>query len=48
MIIKEGYIYGLSNNYVKVKLPCRKILIAGIVLSNFREIDDDGLIIGTN
>jgi len=48
MIIKEGYIYVFSNNYVKVKLPCRKILIAGIVLSNFREIDDDGLIIGTN
>jgi threonylcarbamoyladenosine tRNA methylthiotransferase MtaB len=43
---KRGYIYGFSNNYVRVKAPWRKDLVNSIVSYELKEIDQDGLVVG--
>ncbi|MBT4415710.1 MAG: hypothetical protein HOC84_05125 [Flavobacteriaceae bacterium] len=43
---KRGYIYGFSNNYVRVKAPWRKELVNSIVSYELKEIDQDGLVVG--
>lgn len=41
---KNGYIYGFTENYVKVKTPWNPSLINTIHKVNLREIDEDGLV----
>ena len=43
---KRGYIYGFSNNYIRVKAPWRKDLVNSIVSYELKEIDQDGLVVG--
>mgnify|MGYP006195243755 CR=1 FL=1 len=39
----EGWLYGFSENYVKVKTPYNEALINQIVAVELTEIDRDGL-----
>ncbi len=41
---KEGYIYGFTRNYVKVKTPWNPALVNTTQEVNLKEIDQDGLV----
>jgi threonylcarbamoyladenosine tRNA methylthiotransferase MtaB len=43
---RNGFIYGFSNNYVRVKSDWRKSLADKIVSYDLEDIDNDGLVIG--
>ena len=43
---RNGYVYGFSRNYVRVKSPWRKSLTDQIVPFQLKEIDNDGFVIG--
>ena len=43
---RNGFIYGFSNNYVRVKSVWRKNLADKIVSFDLEGIDNDGLVIG--
>jgi len=43
---KNGYIYGFSGNYVRLKTPWRKDLVDSIKSFKLKKIDLDGLVIG--
>ena len=43
---RNGFIYGFSNNYVRVKSNWRKSLADKIVSYDLEDIDNDGLVIG--
>ncbi|MGY8946153.1 MAG: tRNA (N(6)-L-threonylcarbamoyladenosine(37)-C(2))-methylthiotransferase MtaB [Flavobacteriales bacterium] len=43
---KNGYIYGFSSNYVRLKTPWRKNLVDTIMSYKLKEIDQDGLVTG--
>ena len=43
---RNGYVYGFSRNYVRVKSPWRKSLTDQIVPFQLKEIDIDGLVVG--
>ena len=43
---RNGFIYGFSNNYVRVKTAWRKSLADKIVSFDLEGIDNDGLVIG--
>ena len=45
---RNGFIYGFSNNYVRVKTAWRKSLADQIVSFDLEDIDNDGLVIGKN
>ena len=45
---KKGFIYGFSENYVRVKTPWRKILVDEIVNYDLKEISDDGSVVLEN
>ena len=42
---KKGFIYGFSENYVRVKTPWRKKLVDSIVDCELKEISEDGYVI---
>lgn len=42
---KKGFIYGFSENYVRVKTPWRKSLVDKIVNYDLKKISDDGFVI---
>lgn len=42
--IKEGYIHGFTENYVKVKAPWNPELVNTLHTVNLTEIDEDGLV----
>ena len=41
---KEGYIYGFTENYVKVKTPWNPELVNTLHHINLTKIDEDGLV----
>ena len=41
---KKGFIYGFSENYVRVKSPWRKNLVDSIVNCDLKEISEDGYV----
>jgi len=43
---RNGFIYGFSNNYVRIKTAWRKSLADQIVSFDLEDIDNDGLVIG--
>ena len=43
---RNGFVYGFSNNYVRVKYPWRNYLADKIVPFELKEIDSDGLVTG--
>ena len=43
---RSGFVYGFSNNYVRVKYPWRNYLADKIVPFELKEIDSDGLVTG--
>ena len=43
---RNGYVYGFSRNYVRVKSPWRKSLTNQIVPFQLKKIDNDGLVVG--
>ena len=43
---RNGYVYGFSRNYVRVKSPWRKSLTDQIVPFQLKKIDSDGLVVG--
>jgi len=43
---RNGFIYGFSNNYVRIKTAWRKSLADQIVSFDLENIDNDGLVIG--
>ena len=43
---RNGFIYGFSNNYVRVKTAWRKSLADKIISFNLEGIDNDGFVIG--
>jgi threonylcarbamoyladenosine tRNA methylthiotransferase MtaB len=43
---RNGFVYGFSNNYVRVKYPWRNYLADKIVPFKLKEIDSDGLVTG--
>ena len=45
---KKGFIYGFSENYVRVKTPWRKNLVDNIVKYNLKEISNDGYVLAEN
>jgi threonylcarbamoyladenosine tRNA methylthiotransferase MtaB len=45
---RNGFIYGFSNNYVRIKTAWRKSLADQIVSFDLEDIDNDGLVIGKN
>ncbi|MBT4959130.1 MAG: hypothetical protein HON33_04075 [Flavobacteriaceae bacterium] len=45
---KKGFIYGFSENYVRVKTPWRKNLVDSIVKYNLKEISKDGYVLAEN
>jgi len=45
---KKGFIYGFSENYVRVKTPWRKNLVDKIVKYNLKEISNDGYFVAEN
>lgn len=45
---KKGFIYGFSENYVRVKTPWRKKLVDEIVNYDLKEISDDGSVVLEN
>ena len=45
---KKGFIYGFSDNYVRVKTPWRKDLVDSIVKYNLKEISKDGYVLAEN
>tara|TARA_X000000368_G_C23037866_1_gene715423 strand:- start:473 stop:1807 length:1335 start_codon:yes stop_codon:yes gene_type:complete len=45
---KNGFIYGFSENYVRVKTPWRKNLVNSVVKYNLKEISEDGNILVEN
>ena len=45
---KKGFIYGFSENYVRVKTPWRKNLVDNIVKYNLKEISKDGYVLAEN
>jgi len=45
---KKGFIYGFSENYVRVKTPWRKKLVDNIVKYNLKEISNDGYVLAEN
>jgi len=45
---KKGFIYGFSENYIRVKTPWRKKLVDNIVKYNLKEISNDGYVLAEN
>ena len=45
---KNGFIYGFSENYIRVKTPWRKNLVDNIVKYNLKEISNDGYVVAEN
>ena len=45
---KKGFIYGFSENYIRVKTPWRKKLVDNIVKYNLKEISNDGYVLVEN
>ena len=45
---KNGFIFGFSENYVRVKTPWRKNLVNSVVKYNLKEISEDGNILVEN
>jgi threonylcarbamoyladenosine tRNA methylthiotransferase MtaB len=43
---RNGFVYGFSNNYVRVKYPWRNYLADKIVPFELKEIDSDGFVTG--
>ena len=43
---RNGFVYGFSNNYVRIKYPWRNYLADKIVPFELKEIDSDGLVTG--
>ena len=43
---RNGFVYGFSNNYVRIKYPWRNYLADKIVPFELKEIDRDGLVTG--
>ena len=45
---KKGFIYGFTENYVRVKTPWRKNLVDKIVKYKLKEISEDGFVLAEN